>query len=468
MALLDRASRAPYSRQSVSREIGPRLDRNRDGPCPESGSTETTRTNLQPVCAADCTLGWMDPSRTADIERIAALFCSMPLTADNVFLRPARLDGSHGEREVCDVLVALRGHGIVLSLKSQDAATSREGPKLHRWCAKHARKAAGQISGASRAMKMQSFSCQHWRRGRIDFAAGVVTPVHALAIIETGPLPTDTARLPDDLPDSAGGTPITYITLNDGLNLVDQLRSIPDLIAYLDERATLPMWCRRMIGNERCLLQYYMLNGDSFADCPEPKDFFTYVLVTERDFLRLIEGKREADAGARFIEHIAEALATRNEDYAEGLGAETLALFEPVGERSRYLMIQEHLADLWLADRRKLGTAFLDVIEQADASHTSRRRSWWSDRKPGFLYMIAAGVERAHALRSGPLALEAALAHYGKQQGMLIVRRDGGGFDICLAELPPQPSPALLEAGRRMFGHLRVFTTETDSLLPRL
>ena len=213
---------------------------------------------------AECTLGWMDPSRTANIELIAALFCSMPLTAENVFLRPARLDGRHGERELCDVLVALRGHGIVLSLKSQDATTPREGPMLRRWCAKHARKAAGQISGACRAMKMQSFWCQHRRRGRVDFAAGAITPVHALAIIETGPLPTDTTRLPDDLSDSAGDTTITYVTLNDALNLVDQLRSVPDLVAYLHERATLPMWCRRMIGNERCLVQYYMLNRDSF------------------------------------------------------------------------------------------------------------------------------------------------------------------------------------------------------------
>jgi hypothetical protein len=114
-------------------------------------------------------------NRPANIERIAALFCSMPLTAENVFLRPARLDGSHGEREVCDVLVALRGQGIVLSLKSQDAAAPRERTKLGRWCAKHARKAAGQISGACRAMKMQSFWCQHWRRGRVDFALGSVT-----------------------------------------------------------------------------------------------------------------------------------------------------------------------------------------------------------------------------------------------------------------------------------------------------
>src|SRR2546422_6927271 len=116
----------------------------------------------------------MDPSRTTNIERITALFCSMPLTAENVFLRPARLDGRHGERELCDVLVALRGHGIVLSLKSQDAATPREGPKLRRWCAKHARKAAGQISGACRAMKTQSLDRKSTRlnssHGYISYA----------------------------------------------------------------------------------------------------------------------------------------------------------------------------------------------------------------------------------------------------------------------------------------------------------
>jgi hypothetical protein len=397
------------------------------------------------------------------------------LTAENVFLRPARLDGRNGEREVCDVLVALRDQGILLSLKAQDAAEPRHGDRLRRWCAKHARKAAGQISGARRAMRDQPFWCQHRRRGRVDFAAGSVTPVHGLVVIETGPLVTDTARLPDDLPDNADDTPITYITLNDALNLIDQLRSLSDLIAYLHERATLPMWCRRMIGNERCLLQYYMLNGDTFADLPAPREFFTYVLVTERDFLRLMEEKRAADIGAYFIEHIADAVATRNPDYAEGLDPETVAYFEPPGARARYVLIQEHLADLRLAERRHLGVAFRNVIEQAAASGTSRRQSLWLDSKPDFLYMFAAGVERAHALRSGPKMLEVALAHYGKRRGMLIFARDGGGFDICLAdvlprpepltELPP-PEPALVDAGRKLFGHLRVFTTKVDSLLP--
>ncbi len=70
-----------------------------------------------------------------------------------------------------------------------------------------------------------------------------------------------------------------------------------------------------------------------------------------------------------------------------------------------YVLIQEHLADLRLAERRHLGAAFRDVIEQAAASGTGRRQSLWLDRKPDFLYMFAAGVERARAMRSGPKVL---------------------------------------------------------------
>jgi len=90
--------------------------------------------------------------------------------------------------------------------------------------------------------------------------------------------------------------------------------------------------------------------------------------------------------------------------------------------------------------------------------------------------MFAAGVKRRDALRSGPTVLELALTHYGKRRGMLVFARDGGGFDICLADVLQRsklgadqlpPDPALVDAGRRLFGDLRVFTTRIDSLLPR-
>ena len=224
----------------------------------------------------------MSPSRTAEIEEIASRFCGLPLTAESVFLRPAYQHGQF-EREVCDLLVAF-GQGIVLSLKSQDDPAARKGPKLQRWCRKKAGEAARQISGARRTMVAHAFWCEHWRRGRVEFGAGAVAPVHALAVIETGPMAMDTARLPDDVPQSAGDTPITYITLNDTLNLVDQLRSFPDLVAYLDARAKLPIVFRRVIGNERLLLHYYMMCDESFDGCVRPEEFLTYLLVSEADF----------------------------------------------------------------------------------------------------------------------------------------------------------------------------------------
>jgi len=409
----------------------------------------------------------MDVSRTTKIEEIAGRFCGLPLTAESVFLRPAYQHGRL-EREVCDLLIAFQGRGIVLSLKSQDDSASRTGPKLQRWCRKRSEEAVRQISGARRTMLAHPFWCAHWRRGRIDFPAGAVTPVHALAVIETGTAQTDTARLSDDLREVVGDVPITYITLNDALNLVDQLRSFPDLVAYLDARAKLPTAFRRVIGNERLLMHYYMMHDESFEGCVEPKEFLTYLLVSEPEFRRRVEAKREADKGARFIEYIADQLATRTPNYADGLDAETLARFDAMEQRSNYLLLQENLADLRLTERRALGTVFLEMIQNVGAG-PGLRRSWWTDSKPDFLYVLAAvrGIPRASLLRDGPVILQAALVHHAKRRGMLIIDRDGESFEVCLTELP-DPDPALIEAAGQLFGHLKVTTTQPDSLLPSL
>jgi hypothetical protein len=225
---------------------------------------------------------------------------------------------------------------------------------------------------------------------------------------------------------------------------------------------------RRVIGNERLLLHYYMIRDESFEGCVRVEEFLTFVLVSEAECLRRVELKREADRGARFIEYLADTLATRNPNYADGLDAETLARFDAIEERSNYLMLQEHLGDLRLAERRALGTAFLEVIEKV-GSGSGVRRTWWTDAKPDFLYVLAAvrGIERPRLLREGPLILQAALAYHGKRRGMLIIDRDGESFEVCLAELP-EADPVMVEAAGRLFGHLKIITTAPDLLLPRL
>jgi len=411
----------------------------------------------------------MDPSRTTKIEEIAARFCAAPLTAEAVFLRPAYKHGQV-EREVCDLLVAFRRQGIVLSLKSQNDPTSRVSPKVRRWCAKSAHTAARQVFGAHRTIAAHPFWCEHWRRGRVDFAAGAVTPIHALVVIETAV--SETVRLPDDLPQYAGAAPIAYIALNDTLNLVDQLRSFPDIVAYLDARAKLPVAFRRTIGNERLLVHYYMMHDESFKGCVRPEEFLTHLLVTEAEFRRRILRKVEADRSARAVELVSDALATRNPDYAVGLDAQTLARFDASEQRASYLRLQEHLCDLRLGERRALGEVLHRLWSRMEGKPTGGiHQSWWTDGKPDFLYLIASvrGIARPELLGQGEAMLRAALAHHGKARGMAIIDADGATFEVVLIELQkPEPDPEIVEAGRQVFGGRGTTSTPMSSVLPAL
>src|SRR5262245_27954253 len=55
-------------------------------------------------------------------------------------------------------------------------------------------------------------------------------------------------ELPLDLPEDVRGTPVTYLSSSDMLNIVKELHSFPDIMDYLDARLTLPQGLRRTIG----------------------------------------------------------------------------------------------------------------------------------------------------------------------------------------------------------------------------
>lgn len=56
-------------------------------------------------------------SRTTWVEAQAARFCEFPLVAETVFHSLRYLKGGL-EKEVCDILLRLRGDGIIVSLKA--------------------------------------------------------------------------------------------------------------------------------------------------------------------------------------------------------------------------------------------------------------------------------------------------------------------------------------------------------------
>jgi hypothetical protein len=60
----------------------------------------------------------------------------------------------------------------------------------------------------------------------------------------------------DDVPLQYRDTSITYLALNDFLNIAIELRTAPEVLAYLDARRALPFTDLRIIGDERALFEF--------------------------------------------------------------------------------------------------------------------------------------------------------------------------------------------------------------------
>ena len=90
----------------------------------------------------------------------------------------------------------------------------------------------------------------------------------------------------DALPLQYQGTPITYLSLNDFLNIAIELRTAPEVLAYLDARRALPHSDLRVVGDERTMFEFYLLEGGSLAGCASKPDAAIAVAV-QRDELRI-------------------------------------------------------------------------------------------------------------------------------------------------------------------------------------
>jgi hypothetical protein len=398
-------------------------------------------------------------TRTTWAEEQAAKFCGFPLAAETVFLRTKYQRG--GEKEVCDLLLALRGEAIVLSLKHQEDPDSRTGDRLARWCKKAAEAAVGQLIGAVKTIQGRPFWCDHAKRGRVDFKAGVLQVRHAIACVEAG----QGIELPLDLPEDARGTPVTYMTSSDLLNVVKELHSFPDIVRYLDARLKLPRDLRRSVGLEEALYSYYLLNDESFDGCRSFEDVIAALDADGGDLKRKIAEKHEADFSASIIESVSYSLAG-----PPGAGswsaAGVSATYDEERQRTEYTTIQECLCNLRLVERRLIGEKFIELRRliagrPKDLVYSSSH----SDGKD-FVYVLAVarGLDRAELLERAEILLIAGMAFYGKTHGMVIIERDGVAH-LTMMKQGGIDSAEALAAGKELFGRLK--TTHTPiRLLP--
>ena len=204
------------------------------------------------------------------------------------------------------------------------------------------------------------------------------------------------------------------MSINDFVNLVVQLRTVPELLEYLNARRTLPSVCIHTVGDERPLFELYLMNGGSFAGCTGCEDA-KRSLAASADLARAaLDRNSEYRFYSSLLERVADSLATRDPDFAQGLSNDERSLLDLDDKRKNYMVLQEILTDLRLRERAELGRAFYTVSERVSGQTQgiSFRAAHVDGRDRVFLFIASKRADRpdlsriVHGLgRSSPRAL---------------------------------------------------------------
>jgi hypothetical protein len=394
--------------------------------------------------------------RTEWAERHVEEFLSLPLISEFVFRSPQTLDGT--QREVADLLVAHGDTGILISQKCQEDPDSRDAAKTESWARKEAKRAVSQLCGALRTAMGKAVWCDHPRRGRVEFPDGLPKIDHGIVLIEVFrpvDLEPEAAVLPLDFQD----TPVSYLSVNDFLNLTVELRTTPELLEYLQARRSLSAADLRSIGDEKSLFEFYLLNGGSLRGCASRTEARQAVSSRQDELRRLLAAKSDSDRYSTLLEHVADQLATRNPHYAEGIPAAELAKFEPVSARVTYLEMQGVLANLRLPERAELGRAFHGVIDRmAEQDKGFVYMAAHLDSRPEWVVVFGSSKkqDRAVLLERMGVLMPGAMAFFGKSRCLTILDRDGLGYEVGYGYMKSPPTSEECRAGEQLFGHLRI------------
>jgi hypothetical protein len=217
-----------------------------------------------------------------------------------------------------------------------------------------------------------------------------------------------------------------------------------------------------LIGEEKTLFNFYLLNDGSFGGCDGRSDARNAIAAQPERLRAALQKKFEADRYAYLLEHVADELASRNPKFSEGVPPELLAAYDPSDRRQNYREMQAALADLRFRERTELGRAFHEAIEQvAGRAEGLKFRTARFDSMPEWVYVLGASknVDRAELLSRVMVLLGGAMAFYDKPKCLVIVARDNnrdyGGYEVGLSRPNARPTPAHMEAGKRLFGGLR-------------
>jgi len=401
-------------------------------------------------------------TRTEWAELQVEELLSIPFVSEFVFRSPKHNDPD--EKEVIDHLVIHGDKCILLSQKAQEEPDKRTAERNDLWVLKNMQNALKPIRGVIRNPDDRPKWCEHPRRGRVEFDS-IPSIIHGIALAETW-RPVDLSSAAAELPLEYMGVPLTYLSINDFLNLAVQLRTVPELLEYLSARRTLPEASLRRLGDEWTLYEFYLLNGSSFIGCTGHEDAGQKSLASADAVAEALERNAEHRCYSGLLEYVADCLAVRDPDYAQGLNEHLLALFDPDGERKNYILLQEILVDMRLRERAELGRAFHSVSERVSGQGDglSFQASHIDGKDRVFLFVAARNRSKAEISEAIHTLTGAAMAHFEKGSCLVIVDRDGKHYDLALTRPDYQPTADDESAGRKYFGNLRMRSVDVSVL----
>jgi hypothetical protein len=402
--------------------------------------------------------------RTEWAEHQTQELLSIPFISEFVFRNVRTIDGKT-PHQAGDFLILHRGSGILVEQKCQEDPMLRSAEKTALWARKNAKAGWKQLRRALSRPKDRPVWCDHQRRGRVEFPTGLPVIRHGIVIVEvfqTVDLEADARELPLEL----RNVPITYLSVNDFLNLAVSLRTVPELAEYFTARRSLPDNDLRVIGDENALFHYYLLNGASFAGCLSRADARIAIASQQHRLQQLLERKAESDHYSLLIEYVADSFASNHPKFEVGAFSSTPdGRIDDAQQMADSLELQAELADLRLRERAELGRAFDSVIQRLlNRNDGFVFRSVWLDSKPDWVYVFAASrnIDPSELQSRMVMLGRGAMAYYEKRRFLLVLDRDGRSIVTSLSRPGVTPTLADFEVGQRLFGHLRMTTTPLE------
>ena len=394
--------------------------------------------------------------RTDQAEMFLEQLASIPLTWEYVFRSPQYT--GKVDKEVVDLLFVLRNRAILITMKCQQDPEKRTGDALVRWVRKSAKAGLKQLAGGIRTCRSRELWCRHPRRGRVSFGAGEIRPVRAVVVVET----LEEVTLDKEMPLEVESVPVTYLSLNDFLNILTELRTFNDLLLYLEARDSMGGSLQRAVAVEKDVFAYYVFRGGSVRGTETLPGVRDEIGRGQAEVRELIAERRALNLQGRSIEELSDRLSRRLESHESGLSEELALLFDPGSERSNYLLMQDELCDLVIDERRRLGGLLDDLVEKSVREELNEGmiyRAGHLDSKPDFLYVFScsAGLSREDIFRRCHGLIQGGLSFYRKNRGLVAnytLNRDG--YEVALVRSFAE-SPESRRLGIELFADMRMF-----------